>query len=620
MKSLALKAFVFVLEAFSLVMADGAVAARAGAAPPGPILGKIDGVARDGQQTFLLGWACQQGQRKSISIHIFADQSGNGAPAGTFVEAGIANFDSGPDVSLACRDREGSRHHFVVELPPALAANGRNSKLIVRGIRVVDGVENAAIAGSGVPLASLPAVAMQYPMLATFRPLAGAYRSLAQHPRVFATTAELQELAARINRAGSYSMQRFHGLAAQVQQDLAAPIAWDAAYSGCNIGVYLYAFSYEPQDGNAAEMVRSALHIDANIRPPAGAAVVASRLALYAALAKAGAHPTAGAPSAEQAAALARRILLAWSGRGLHDAQGRLLLYTQFCDGNGKPSNPALHLSRGIVYSVQAQDLLMYFGALGNDDTRQLDAFHSALFDMIRRAANNGFGTERPACEYYTNGGANVLAALLASARLLDDERKFDAVVRGDDRGIPVWLPWTVFFDYAIYGRSETPLDCYANTGPDSMTSHPGYTAPQVAAGEVQDRYRNNGPLQGIGYPMFTLQRLIDSAEILRIAGFDPYGYRGRHGQSIEAALAYYACFGKGAGLAKTVTAENSALCPNAPQYYGKIVDGADQNEAFGAYRFPNNRAIADIEADAKVASSSGPFSLDAILFGKWSD
>jgi hypothetical protein len=199
-------------------------------------------------------------------------------------------------------------------------------------------------------------------------------------------------------------------------------------------------------------------------------------------------------------------------------------------------------------------------------------------------------------------------------------ERKLDAVVRGDDRGIPVWLPWTVFFDYAIYGRSETPLECYANTGPDSMTSHPGFSAPQVAAGEVQDRYRNDGPLQGIGYPMFTLQRLIDGAEVLRIAGFDPYGHRGRHGQSIEAALAYYACFGKGAGFAKSVTAENSALCPNAAQYYGKIVDGVDQNVAFGAYRFPNNHSIVDIEADAKVASSSGPFSLDAILFGKWRD
>jgi hypothetical protein len=143
---------------------------------------------------------------------------------------------------------------------------------------------------------------------------------------------------------------------------------------------------------------------------------------------------------------------------------------------------------------------------------------------------------------------------------------------------------------------------------------------PEASTGEIQDRYRNLGPLQGIGYPMFTLEHLIAAAEILRIAGFDPYAYRGRHEQSIEMALAYYACVGKRAGFGKTVTAENSASCPNAAQYYGKIVDGVDQNETFGAYRFPNDQSITEVETAAKTASSSGPCSLDAILFGKWRD
>jgi hypothetical protein len=39
-----------------------------------------------------------------------------------------------------------------------------------------------------------------------------------------------------------------------------------------------------------------------------------------------------------------------------------------------------------------------------------------------------------------------------------------------------------------------------------------------------------------------------------------------------------------------------------------------------GALRFPNNRAITMVESDAKAASFAGPFSLDAILFGKWRD
>jgi hypothetical protein len=619
MKRLTVKALVFVLEALLLViMTDGVIAAPAGPVP-GPIVGRIDGISHDGEQSFLSGWACQQGQKRSISLHVFADHLADDTPAEAFVGVGIANLDSEAAVGQACQDHEG-KHRFVIELPAKFVANARKSKVYVRGIRVVDGVANAAIAGSGVLLANLPAVGMEFPTLATFRPLSGAYRPLAQHPRVFATLAELEELAARINRAGSYSMRRFSALAAQVQRDLATPVEWNATYSGCNIGIYLYAFSYEPQDGNAAETVRSTLQLAPNARAPAGAAVVASRLALYAALRKAGAAPPAGAPSSEQAAALAKRILLAWSGHGFRDEQGHFRPYAQFCDGNAKPTNPALHLSRGIIYSVQAQDLLTYLDALDDADTKQLDSFHSAIYDVIRRAANNGLGTARPACEYYTNGGANVLASLLAIARLLGDERKFDAVVHGVDRAIPVWLPWTVFSEYSIYGKSDSPLECYPNTGPDSMTSHPGYFTPHVAAGEVQDRYRNLGTLQGIGYPMFTLERLIDAAEILRIAGFDPYGYRGRHEQSIEMALAYYACFGKGAGFGKTVTAENSASCPNAAQYYGKVVDGVDQNETFGAYRFPNDRAITEVEAAAKTESSSGPFSLDAILFGKWRD
>jgi hypothetical protein len=80
------------------------------------------------------------------------------------------------------------------------------------------------------------------------------------------------------------------------------------------------------------------------------------------------------------------------------------------------------------------------------------------------------------------------------------------------------------------------------------------------------------------------------------------------------------ACLAKGAGFLKLVTAENSAACPNAAQYYGKLVNGVERNVVIGACRFPQDHAITDVEQAAKVASSSGPFSLDAILFGKWRD
>jgi hypothetical protein len=143
-----------------------------------------------------------------------------------------------------------------------------------------------------------------------------------------------------------------------------------------------------------------------------------------------------------------------------------------------------------------------------------------------------------------------------------------------------------------------------------------------VAPGEIDDRFRNKGEGQGIGYPMFTLERLVNVAEILRIAGFDAYGYRGIHQQSIEVAIGYYACFGKAAGFGKLVSAANSRSCPNAPQYYGKIVNDVDRMAQLGAYRFPSDAAITSVEAAAKKSTSEAvtTFSTDAILFGKWRD
>jgi hypothetical protein len=141
-----------------------------------------------------------------------------------------------------------------------------------------------------------------------------------------------------------------------------------------------------------------------------------------------------------------------------------------------------------------------------------------------------------------------------------------------------------------------------------------------VAAGEIADRGRNANPLQGIGYPMFTLERLFDAAEVLRAAGFDSYGYRGARRQSIEMALQYYACYAEGAGFYKVVTADNSRACPNAAQYYGKLVNGVDRLVLVGAYRFPQDASITALEAGARSPASSGAFATDAILFGKWRD
>jgi hypothetical protein len=178
-------------------------------------------------------------------------------------------------------------------------------------------------------------------------------------------------------------------------------------------------------------------------------------------------------------------------------------------------------------------------------------------------------------------------------------------------------------FDYLIYGVSDTPPPCLPNPFPDSLTSlknHANYASPVVAPGEIYDRVRTESPGGAFGYAMFTLERLFDSAEAMRIAGFDPYGYRGAHKQSIEMAMQYYACYAKGAGFYKIATAENSSSCPNAAQYFGQLVTDEERILLMGAYRFPKNNAVTEVEMSEKAIAYRALFSNDAVLFGKWRD
>jgi hypothetical protein len=202
----------------------------------GRIIGNIDGISHDGEQFFIAGWACQQGRSESIQLHIFA---GADPAKKVFLTAHQANFYGEAAVNQACHDQQSGKHRFLVALP---FGYGFDSKFFVHGIRVVDGVANEAIAGSGVALRRLDMPQLPFPA-ATVPAIVGSYRPLAEHPRVFTTVAEIKDLAARINRPASYSAGRFGQLASQITRDLAAPSAWDATYSGCFIGPYLYAFS-----------------------------------------------------------------------------------------------------------------------------------------------------------------------------------------------------------------------------------------------------------------------------------------------------------------------------------------------------------------------------------------
>jgi hypothetical protein len=588
---------------------------------PGRIVGNIDGITKDTEQFFVSGWACQQRRKDSIRIQIFVHPANSEPGKVVFLTANQANFDSEPAVNRACQDQQGGKHRFFAVLP--LSYHDPDA-LAIHGIRVVDGVPNDVIAGSDKPPRHLDRLEMPFPTPAV-PPISGSYQKLDAHPRVFLTNADLKDLASRINRPGSYSAKRFAQLAAKMAQDLAAPNDWDAAYSGCWDEPYLYAFACEPQDGHDAE-THAAMKLGPNAKAPAGGAVVAARLALYAALVKAGAQAPAGAANPDLASSLARRILLAWADHGFpRGAKGEFLpLSGLSCDQTGKPVENAgsmvpLQIGRGVGYSVYAQDLLQSIGAVNASEAARLDAMHAAVFELIRQGMNQDKGTAQPACQRFANGSANGLAALLAIARLLDDPRRFNAVLNGGDREIPVALPWTRFFNGAIYGEFDQAMDCYPN-GPNGRDSGMAFTTGLVAPGEVQDRYRNKGDLQTFGYPMFTLERLINAAEILRGAGFDPWGYRGVRHQSIEMALQYYACYGKTPGFNQKVTLQNARDCANREQYEGKIVNGVDSNLLAGAWRIPQNAALASLESAAKEKAASGAFALDALLFGRWRD
>jgi hypothetical protein len=441
-------------------------------------------------------------------------------------------------------------------------------------------------------------------------------------PHVFMTPGDLEDIVARIDASPTgYSASQFHRLENRVKNLVASSNRWDATYSGCRLDTYLYAFSFAPTPSAYRDMLSSDLGLNSSESPPSGAAVAASELALYAALVKAGTASNDSPALAPQAVALAKEILLAWASTGFLDASGNYLNSAdQFCDDIGSitpiaETGVGLHISRGVIYSVHAQDLLQFIGALDETETFVLDAFHAAMYTLIRNAMNYRASVVTVPCDLYGNHVGNQLTGLLATARLLGDQDKLFATLFGSDTGYLTAIPWTTYFDRAIYGRDATPNGCFHNTGTDGATSQPYFQTAAPSAGEIDDRFRNAEPAQGIGYPSLVLERLFMDAELLRIAGFDAYGYAGTQQQTIQMAMDYYACYQANVGSNQTVSAANGAACADLPQYLGKLVNGMDTNTLVGAYRFPEDEAITAAESGAKASAP-----LDSVLFGRWRD
>jgi hypothetical protein len=610
--------------------------AAAEGAPAGNIIGHIDGIASDDGGAHIKGWACQQGRPESLTVHIYANGSANESAKGTLALAGKADLDNEAGVDTACRDSVGRKHRFDIPLPAAVLNKFRGMPLYVHGIRVAGSVENAAIDGSGTTRFPNPPPTRQRPT--SFPRLSGRYESLAMHPRVFVTQRDLADMAQRAGRAGSYSRSRYAALADKVRADMTSTVDWNAAYSGCDLEIYLRGFSYEqkPAYGNdrSADDLSRAMNVQHGSAPPHGAAIVAARAALYASLVKAGAPNLPGAPSATDAAAFAKRILLAWADRGFRDATGAFRGNEEgYCDlkPDGSPVVSqfgkfygALTLTRGVIYSVHAQDLLQGKGALSQDEQTRLDAFHRNMLETIRAIHNKEYEIDKAwkySDEIYNNQFVGHMTAFFALARLFDDEEDFDAALNGGTGDHTVRLPWIALFDGVIYGENDAPyLNITPNSSVDPEKSHPAYSTAIVAPGEVNDRYRHSNPSQPMGYATGSLEGLYMAAEVLRGAGYDPYSYRGTHGQSLDMASRYYGCFAKAAGFDKVVTPASAGDCPDGREYRGAVVNGVAPTILIGTYRYPDDKDLAALDAAAKASFVSSVFSFDPIMFGKWRD
>src|SRR5580692_259406 len=131
------------LAVFVVGLSFGTLACRAAAAQnahAGPVTGVIDGVRFESDQYYVFGWACQEGQRGSVDVHLYAEHSAYEKPAGTFVTAGTANLANEPAVDRACHDADGGKHRFKIALPNQLMRTFEGKKLFAHGIAITGNV------------------------------------------------------------------------------------------------------------------------------------------------------------------------------------------------------------------------------------------------------------------------------------------------------------------------------------------------------------------------------------------------------------------------------------------------------------------------------------------------
>ena len=73
------------------------------------VTGVIGAVLFENDQYYVHGWGCQQDQRGSIEVHVYAGNVAGGHPPGSFAKAGTANLPNEPAVDRECHDPDGGK-------------------------------------------------------------------------------------------------------------------------------------------------------------------------------------------------------------------------------------------------------------------------------------------------------------------------------------------------------------------------------------------------------------------------------------------------------------------------------------------------------------------------------
>jgi hypothetical protein len=206
--------------------------------------------------------------------------------------------------------------------------------------------------------------------------------------------------------------------------------------------------------------------------------------------------------------------------------------------------------------------------AFSKPELEELSSFDGSMFSLVLRIANFKFGAATMDCARFDNQSSAAMAGMIAVARLRNDGAAITALATG--AGGAVRLPWNLQMQGAIYGDGEALRSCYPLSDAKRFSNY--FQIATAAPGEVVDRFRGHIN-QPFGYALGSLASLMNAAKVLHDSGFDTWNYNGTKGQSMRAALHYYAFyFSTWLTLENTPVPDTKNAYPSYEQYIGQPV------------------------------------------------